>query len=238
MSPSLGARAGGVGAAHPQSETRGHSPPALGPENRAAPRETHRDRRPRSKARRNSVCRLAQRLRLRRQPRRHDDLRSDRHAALDRSEGTDRQLSRDGDRALNGEGATTSYCRLRPVDGHSLCADMSANTRMRQPVDLAAHHFSRASSRRSRARTDLILRGQPLHTRSAAGAREGAKRPTRPSVCNGGLAGVSNTSHRAGSRCRQANAPTLRNRRPEILRAPLPSGRRAFALPRRRASTE
>ena len=99
------------------------------------------------------------------------NLRSDRHAALERSEGTDRQLSRDGDRALNGEGYTTSYCRLRPVDGHSLCADSSANTRMRQLVDLAAQRHARTSSRRSCAGTDPILRGQPLHTRSAAGGR-------------------------------------------------------------------
>ena len=72
---------------------------------------------------------------------------------------------------MNGEGFTTSYCRLRPVDGHSLCANTSANTRMRQPVDPVAPSSPRASLQTTREGTDLTLWGQPFHTRSAANGR-------------------------------------------------------------------
>src|SRR4029079_7735162 len=71
-----------------------------------------------------------------RRPRRQNDLNFDRRAAQKRSAGSDRQLSEDGDRDLNSGGVTTPFRRLRPVNGYSLCATTSANTRLRQPVDV------------------------------------------------------------------------------------------------------
>src|SRR4029079_18827480 len=78
-----------------------------------------------------------------------------------------RQLSEDGDRGLIREVNTTSHCRLRPVDGFSLCAGTSADTRMRQPVDHPPtfSSISTDSSCANSGGTDPSLWGQPLHTR-------------------------------------------------------------------------
>jgi len=160
---SVGTGTGCLGAQNALSEAGGDPSAAVGTPRGTASRKANRDDRPGAKACRHPVRDLARRHRLRRQPRRKDDLRSDRHAAPRRSEGSGRQLSRDDDRGLKGEGPTTSFCRLRLVDGHSLCATKSANTRMRQPVDLPFSNFLRALSQK-RCRTDPSLWGQPLHT--------------------------------------------------------------------------
>jgi hypothetical protein len=115
---------------------------------------------------RDPLCDLAQRHRVRRSPRRQDDLRFDRRAADESSAGSDRHLSDDGDRDLIPGVCTTSLRRLRPVDGFSLCAK-SANTRMRQPVDLVPT-YSRTSTHPSCSKSDAgdpSLWVQPLHTR-------------------------------------------------------------------------
>ena len=161
----LGTGPSSMGAENALSAAGGRPPAALGAPGRTSERKTNSDGRAGPQAGGDPLRDLARRNGVRRQPWRQDDLRFDRRAAQKRSAGSDRQLSEDGDRDLIPGVCTTSFRRLRPVDGFSLCAT-SANTRMRQPVDLLPT-FSPTSTDPTCSksdRTDPFLWGQPLHT--------------------------------------------------------------------------
>ena len=161
----LGARPSRLGAQNALPAAISRAAAAVGAPDRASPREADSDGGIGAEASWTPLRALARRNGVRRRPWRQDDLRFDRRVVHGDDAGSDRQLSEDGDRALISEGHTTSQCRLRPVDGFSLCAS-SANTRMRQRVDLLPI-FSPTptdSTCSTSDGTDPSLWGQPLHT--------------------------------------------------------------------------